>query len=168
MIINSKKAPRYNSFKPASASASYSKRRNKPKNTSPEMMLRKALWSRGLRYRLHASQLPGKPDIMFVKAHVVIFIDGDFWHGRDWSNLEKKLRHRANADYWIPKIKYNIDRDQEQTLALIKQGWEVLRFWELDIINNVEEIVAIVLKTLKRQGQVPVSLIPGSQGEQSH
>ena len=112
------KAPRYNRFTPSSASASYVKRRNKSKNSVAELSLRRALWSRGLRYRLHVANLPGKPDIVFKRDRVAVFIDGDFWHGRNWAQLEKKLLSRANPEYWIPKIRYNRNRDNEQTLAL--------------------------------------------------
>lgn len=142
------KAPRYKSYKPSSASASYVKRRNKSKNTVAELLLRKALWSRGLRYRLHVADLPGKPDIVFAKHRVAVFIDGDFWHGRNWGQLEKKLSARANAEYWIAKIQYNRNRDEEQTLALEAAGWTVVRFWETDIIRDVEEPVEMVVAAL--------------------
>lgn len=87
-------------------------------NTGAEVLLRKTLWSRGIRYRLHASDLPGKPDIVFPNHKVAVFVDGDFWHGRNWQELEKKLKHRANPDYWLAKIEYNRSRDLEQTAAL--------------------------------------------------
>lgn len=146
--VNAMKAPRYKSFKPSSASASYVKRRNKSKNTVAELLLRKALWSRGLRYRLHVPDLPGKPDIVFKSQRVAVFIDGDFWHGRNWEQLEKKLSSRANAKYWIAKIHYNRNRDEEQTVALEAAGWTVVRLWETDIIRNVEEPVQTIVAAL--------------------
>lgn len=152
--MSRKRVPRYKSFSPSSASASFAMRHNKAKDTVPEVLLRKALWSRGVRYRLHVSQLPGKPDIVFSKERVVIFIDGDFWHGRNWVELEKKLLHRANAEYWIAKIQYNRTRDQEQRQALEEQGWTVIRFWETDVIKNIEDAVEKVITTLKCMSQI--------------
>ena len=148
--MSPKRVPRFKSFNSSSASASLAKRHNKAKDTIPEMLLRKALWNRGLRYRLHVTQLPGKPDIVFSKERVVIFIDGDFWHGRNWDQLEKKLKHRANAEYWIAKIRYNRTRDREQSQALEQQGWTVIRFWETDVTKNIGDAVDTVLATLKR------------------
>lgn len=153
MSMSRQKAPSYKSFHPSSASASFAMRHNKAKNTVPEVSLRKALWNRGVRYRLHVSRLPGKPDIVFPRERIVIFIDGDFWHGRNWVELEKKLLHRANAEYWIAKILYNRTRDQEQREGLEKQGWTVIRFWETDITKNIEEAVETVIMALKCKSQ---------------
>jgi len=125
-------------------------RRNKAKDTVPEVLLRKALWNRGIRYRLHVSDLPGKPDIVFPREHIVIFVDGDFWHGRNWVELKKKLLHRANSEYWIAKIQYNRTRDQEQRQALEEQGWTVIRFWETDVTQHIEEVVETVIAALGR------------------
>jgi DNA mismatch endonuclease (patch repair protein) len=147
------RVPRYNSFSPSSAAASFAMRQNKAKDTVPEVLLRRALWNRGARYRLHVSQLPGKPDIVFSKERVVIFIDGDFWHGRNWVELEKKLLRRANAEYWIAKIQYNRTRDQEQRQALEEQGWTVIRFWETDVVKNVEDAVNKVITILECKSQ---------------
>ena len=143
-----RKAPRYDSFKPASESASFAKRRNKAKDTAAEVLLRKALWSQGVRYRLHVGQLPGKPDIVFPSKRIAVFIDGDFWHGRNWEELKKKLSRRANAEYWIAKIEYNRSRDHAQTEALGEQGWTVLRVWETDVVRNLQEAVEAVMATL--------------------
>jgi DNA mismatch endonuclease (patch repair protein) len=125
--------PRYTSFTPGSETASRIKRRNRSKNTSPELQLRRALWRLGLRYRTHADDLPGKPDVVFRRARVVVFCDGDFWHGRDWRKLQKKLEGSANSAYWLPKIARNRQRDQEQTAELRGQGWHVVRLWEGEV-----------------------------------
>jgi len=156
--MSSKKVPRFGSFTPASASASFAKRRNKSKDTVPEVLLRKALWSRGVRYRLHVSQLAGKPDIVFPKERVVVFIDGDFWHGRDWEELQKKLRNRANAEYWIAKIEYNRRRDHDQRRVLEKEGWTVVQLWETDVTKNIEGAVEKVIITLKSKIQARSSV----------
>jgi len=149
MTITCKKAPRFQSFTPASPSASFAKRHNKAKDTIPEILLRKALWNCGLRYRLHVSQLPGKPDIVFTKERVVVFIDGDFWHGRNFEELEKKLRHRANAEYWIAKIQYNMSRDHHQRQTLEVQGWTVVQLWETEVTKNIDAAAQKVIMTLK-------------------
>lgn len=147
--MSSSRVPRFNAYKSASSSASYAKRQNKRKDTRPELLLRKALWDLGARYRLHTSQLPGKPDIVFPKKRIAIFVDGDFWHGRNWNELEQKLKQRANPDYWIAKIQYNITRDRQQTEALVQQGWTVLRFWETDITLNHKRIAQDIVETIR-------------------
>ncbi|GKT10780.1 very short patch repair endonuclease [Desulforhabdus sp. TSK] len=147
-MTSTKRAPRFNSFSPSSASASLAKSHNRAKDTVPEVLLRKALWRRGIRYRLHMSQLPGKPDIIFTKARVVVFIDGDFWHGRHWDDLKSKLKNRANSEYWIAKIEYNRMRDQEQRRALENQGWTVVRLWETEVIKDAEKALEEVIMAL--------------------
>lgn len=144
------KAPRYDACSPASSAASHAKRCNRSKDTCAEVLLRKALWSRGIRYRLHARGLPGKPDILFPKERVAVFVDGDFWHGRNWGELETKLKCRANSDYWIAKIAYNRSRDLDQTAALRDLGWTVIRLWEKDITGDLDSAAQTVLKALGR------------------
>jgi DNA mismatch endonuclease (patch repair protein) len=149
--MNKRKAPRYDSFSPASASASRAKRRNRAKNTAVEVLLRKALWRRGVRYRLYVGDLPGKPDVVLLRERIAIFIDGDFWHGRNWEELEKKLRNRANSEYWIAKIQYNRSRDRDQTQSLHDLGWEVLRFWETDIHRDLDHAVDTIMAAINRK-----------------
>ena len=113
------------------------------KNTSPEMALRSALWRRGLRYRLHNKNLPGKPDIVFGPAKVTVFVDGDYWHGNQWRLRKKKslidqLKNVNNKAYWIKKIEGNIARDKRNNSALKKAGWTVVRLWESDILKRPE------------------------------
>lgn len=150
------KVPRYSSFKPASEAASRIKQRNRSRDTKAELLLRKELWRRGLRYRLHAPDLPGKPDIVFRSARVVVFCDGDFWHGRRWRQRRDKLGRGANALYWTAKIAANVDRDRRNNRALRAAGWTVVRLWETDILRDVgragskvEEIVRTVRATFK-------------------
>ncbi len=131
------KVPRFSSFKPTSEAASRIKRQNRSRDTKAEVLLRKELWRRGLRYRLHASELPGKPDIVFRRARVVVFCDGDFWHGRRWHELREKLARGANAPYWTAKIAANVARDRRNTRLLHAAGWTVVRLWETDIIRDV-------------------------------
>lgn len=109
------------------------------KDTTIELALRKALWQRGIRYRKNYNGLIGKPDIVITKYRIAVFCDSDFWHGYDWEN--RKARIKSNQEYWIPKIERNMKRDQEVTLALVNQGWIVLRFWEHTIRKDLEECV---------------------------
>lgn len=111
-------------------------------NTECEILLRKTLWNLGYRYRKNVKSLPGKPDIVFRKFKLVIFIDGDFWHGFRWENRKPKLI--SNLGYWIPKIERNIQRDNEQKILLQKQGFKVLRFWEHEIKKQFD----LCLKTI--------------------
>lgn len=134
------KVPRYSQFQPASKLASEIKKKNRSRDTKAELLLRRELWKRGLRYRLHDAKLPGKPDIIFKRARVVIFCDGDFWHGRHWRSRKAKLSRGANAPYWLAKIEANIQRDRRRTRELQKLGWTVLRFWETDILRDAQTV----------------------------
>ncbi|AMV24218.1 Very short patch repair protein [Gemmata sp. SH-PL17] len=125
--------PSYKGFAPASEAASRAKQANRKKDTAHEVLLRRELWRLGLRYRKHVSNLPGNPDLVFRSARVLVFCDGDFWHGRNWDRLKSQLEQRHNAVYWLAKISRNRERDQQTTALLEGQGWVVLRFWETDI-----------------------------------
>ena len=113
---------------------------NRGKDTKPEVLLRKALWHKGLRYRKNYKALPGTPDIVLTRQHIAIFVDGDFWHGRGHEkNPAEQIK--TNHDFWRKKISRNIERDKEVDDALIEAGWLVLRFWESDIHKNLDECV---------------------------
>lgn len=126
----------------------------KSKDTRPELKLRKALWKEGLRYRVNYKKLPGKPDIVFTKLKVVVFCDGDFWHGHNWAirgqnSLQEELS--SYSQYWRDKILRNIERDEENNKALKAQGWTVIRIWESDIKNDLDGCVEAVKETLFEQ-----------------
>lgn len=140
MKHNTPTAPRFDGRRPASESSSRTKRATPRSDTRPELLLRKALWRCGLRYRLK-STLPGKPDLVFPKERVAVFCDGDFWHGRDWSTRRAKLARGTNAEYWIAKIEANRKRDARTNELLRVMGWTVLRFWETDILAEPETAV---------------------------
>jgi len=112
--------------------------RVRSKNTKPELILRKSLYKLGMRYRVNAKDIIGKPDIYVRKYKLAIFVDSDFWHGRLY--LQGKRIPKTNQDYWIPKLEKNIQRDKYVTKALKLDGWHVLRYWESDIIKNVNSI----------------------------
>lgn len=110
---------------------------NKGKDTKPELLLRKELWRRGLRYRKNYKELYGKPDIVFLGARIAVFVDGKMWHGYDWEHQKDDFKSRR--DYWIPKIEHNIEHDYEVTQELISLDWLVMRFWDFEIKKNPHE-----------------------------
>ncbi|QQR75329.1 MAG: very short patch repair endonuclease [Holophagales bacterium] len=110
--------------------------------------MRRLLWQAGCRYRKDVGTLPGRPDIVFTRARVVVFCDGDFWHGKDWPARHEKLRSGSNADYWIAKVRRNIERDRQQEAQLRADGWTVLRFWESEILADATGVVTQVLRAV--------------------
>ncbi|MDR1292805.1 MAG: very short patch repair endonuclease [Clostridiales Family XIII bacterium] len=137
---------------------SYTMSRIKCKATTIEVLLQKALWRRGIRYRKNY-RVTGTPDIAIVKYKIAIFCDGEFWHGKDWA--QKKHRLKNNREYWINKIERNIERDKRFTKELQEQGWRVLRFWETDIKSDLEAcvdtIVALVQELKEEDGYYDLS-----------
>lgn len=115
-------------------------------HTKPELVLRKKLWALGYRYRLHVKTIAGKPDIVFKGKKVAVFIDGEFWHGKNWEL--KKTTIKQNRGYWIPKIERNMARDKQNTQTLQDAGWIVLRFWQNDIMKELELCIATVAACL--------------------
>ena len=109
-------------------------RANKSKGTKPELALAKAMWALGLRYRKNSGSIFGKPDFSFKKYKVAVFVDGEFWHGKDWE--QRKVEIKGNREFWIAKIERNIRRDMEVTGRLKAEGWTVLRFWSNDVVKN--------------------------------
>ena len=107
---------------------------NKSKGTKPELLLAKARWALGLRYRKNSGSIFGKPDFSFKKYKVAVFVDGEFWHGKDWE--QRKAEIKGNREFWIAKIERNIRRDMEVTGRLKAEGWTVLRFWSNDVVKN--------------------------------
>ena len=132
-------APSFRGLSAASEASSYAKKMNRSSGTTHEHLLRTHLWRLGLRYRKNVGTLPGKPDIVFARERVAIFCDGDFWHGRDWRRLSRKLRAGTNASYWIPKIGTNRNRDRRNDRLLKREGWTVIRLWETDIHRDPEQ-----------------------------
>jgi DNA mismatch endonuclease (patch repair protein) len=116
----------------------------KNKNSKIECVLRKALWDKGFRYRKNCAELPGKPDIVLTKHHIAIFCDSEFFHGKDFENLESQLKRSANSDFWIDKIKRNMARDVEVDIMLQNMNWTVVRFWGKDIIKNTDNCVRVI------------------------
>jgi DNA mismatch endonuclease (patch repair protein) len=121
----------------------------KSQNTKPEQLLGKALWNMGYRYRKNVKNLPGKPDIVFIRFQLAIFIDGEFWHGYNWTNKKEKIK--ANRDFWIPKIERNMQRDAENNHSLVEKGFQVIRFWDNEILKNLDNCVSLVIENINRK-----------------
>jgi len=125
---------------------SYCMSRIKGKDTGPEIRVRSELHKRGFRFRKHLKELPGKPDVVFTKAKVVVFIDGDFWHGYRFPTWEHKV-----SDFWKTKISKNRERDTKNHRRLRNMGWTVIRLWQHDLTrdfeNSIERIVSAVKDT---------------------
>ena len=121
------------------------------KNTKPELILRKALFARGFRYRVNDKRLPGRPDIVFPKYKTVIFIHGCFWHGHDKGCIDSHIP-KTNSEYWLAKIKKNKERDENNQSQIQSMGWNVLTIWDCEIQrkNNLEILV----------DKMPISAIP--------
>lgn len=122
----------------------------KNKNSQIEIILRKALWQRGIRYRKNVKKIYGCPDIAFIKKRIAVFCDSEFWHGFDWEN--RKAEFKSRQDFWIPKIERNMQRDIEVTRRLREEGWIVLRFWGDEIKDNPEVCVDRIAEILEKRG----------------
>lgn len=112
-------------------------------NTKPEVVLRRALWSKGIHYRKNYKKLVGKPDIAITKYKIAVFIDGEFWHGYNWKTKRDKIRR--NRSYWVKKIEGNMKRDQKVNEDLRKQGWVILRFWSNMVLHHTDYCVERIL-----------------------
>lgn len=110
---------------------SYNMSRIRSKGTKPELLLKKALWQAGVRYKTPKKPLQGKPDISLKKYKLVIFVDGAFWHGYDWGNRKHAIK--SNREFWIAKIERNMQRDQEVNAFYKSKGWTVIRFWDFEV-----------------------------------
>ena len=118
----------------------------KNKDSQIELLLRKELWSRGIRYRKNVNKIFGKPDIAFIRKKVAVFCDSEFWHGYNWE--ERKKDFKSHQEFWIPKIERNIERDSEVTKRLESEGWTVIRFWGKEIQKNTARCADIIEKVV--------------------
>ena len=126
----------------------------KSKDTSIELLLRKALWHKGYRYRKNYKKLPGSPDIVLTKYKIAIFCDGEFFHGKDWPQLKEKLNKSENSEFWIQKIEKNINRDMEINKQLVVKDWTVIRFWGKDIKNDLESCIKTIEEAIFERNMV--------------
>lgn len=125
---------------------SYNMSRIRSKNSKPEEVVRKYLFSKGLRYRKNVKDLPGKPDIVLPKHKTVIFVNGCFWHKHDCGRF---VWPKSNEEYWHAKIKRNIQRDADNYKLLTEAGWKVLVIWECELKkDNVERNLEKLYKNI--------------------
>jgi DNA mismatch endonuclease (patch repair protein) len=125
---------------------SYCMAQIRAKNTAPELKLRRAAWSLGLRYRLHRRIGKTRPDLVFIGAKVAVFVDGCFWHCCPLHRVMPK----NNREFWQKKLGRNVQRDAEDTQALTAAGWHVLRFWEHEVEESAEACARKIAKYMKR------------------
>jgi DNA mismatch endonuclease (patch repair protein) len=114
------------------------------KNTSPELVVRKLVFSLGYRYRLHGKHLPGTPDLVFPGRKKVIFVHGCFWH---YHNCKIGHPPKSRLEYWLPKLEANKKRDSQKSQELINQGWKILVVWQCEI-KNIPELEQTIVKFL--------------------
>lgn len=118
----------------------------KNKDSQIELLLRKELWRRGIRYRKNSTKIFGKPDIVFIGKKIAVFCDSEFWHGYNWE--ERKKDFKSHQEFWIPKIERNMERDKEVNIKLESEGWIVLRFWGNEIKKNTAQCADIIEKAV--------------------
>lgn len=118
--------------------------RIRSRDTNPEMLLRRALWARGVRYRLHLPVVGIRPDLVFPEEHLAVFIDGCQWHGCP----EHYVRPRTREAFWSSKLEANVARDVRQTAELEAAGWRVLRLWEHEVEEGPQEVADAVMAVL--------------------
>lgn len=119
---------------------------NKSTGTKPEILLGKAMWRIGLRYRKNSRRIFGKPDFSFKKYKIAVFVDGEFWHGKDWE--KRKAGIKTNREFWTAKIERNMRRDREVDSCLAKNGWRIFRFWARDVVRNPQIFAEVIQKAV--------------------
>ncbi|MCM1512350.1 MAG: very short patch repair endonuclease [Oxalobacter formigenes] len=119
----------------------------KSKDTSIEIMVRKYLFAQGYRYRINYKKLPGKPDVVFTKKKVAVFIHGCYWHGHDCGSRYAHTS-QSNKAYWRPKIQRTQQRDQEHIALLKADGWKVIVLWECQLKTNFDTAINSILKEI--------------------
>jgi DNA mismatch endonuclease (patch repair protein) len=133
------------------ARRSWNMSRIKGMDTNLERIVRRCAYTRGLRYRIHVMSLPGRPDMVFFRERVVVFIDGDFWHGWLFPRWSGRLR-----PYWKEKIERNRRRDTQNFRKLRGAGWTVLRVWEHEVKSDVEICVDRIVSALEKARRLPM------------
>ena len=118
------------------------------KDTKAERILAKELWKNGYRYRKHSKFVFGKPDLILKKWKVAIFVDSEYFHGRDWEI--NRYRITTNREFWWKKIEGNMARDEKVIHKLEADGWKVLRFWDKDVLKNLATCVNAVEETIRK------------------
>lgn len=125
------------------------------RDSTAELAVRRRLWANGLRFRVRSTLL-GKPDIVFSVAKIVVFIDGDFWHGNAWRvrGLESfEAQFKSRSDWWIAKIQRTMARDRQVSQGLTEQGWTVLRYWESETLANPNRVAGEIATAVRGTGR---------------
>ncbi len=117
------------------------------KRGKAEVLLAKGLWHNGIRYRLNYKKLPGSPDIAITVHKVAVFVDGEFWHGKDWEKRKPKLK--TNREYWIEKIEENMKRDIRNDSELETMGWTVVHFWEKEVLKDTDNCILKIISKVQ-------------------
>ena len=139
------------------------------KNTKPEIILRKALFAKGFRYRINYKKLPGKPDIVFPKYKIVIFVHGCFWHGHDIGCIDSHIP-KTNTDYWVKKIAKNKERDKNNAIQILSMGWKILTVWDCEIQQRdnlkllIEKIANTILESVASRKSMRIKLYEEVEG----
>ena len=125
------------------------------RDTRIEILLRKALWHEGIRYRKNYKVCSCHPDIVITKYRIAVFCDGEFWHGKSLERYDVA----TNVKFWHEKIKRNVERDLENTIELRDNGWIVLGFWETEIKKHLDDCVAEVKRCIEVRRAIATKLI---------
>ena len=150
-MTTKRSTPAFTGLKPASLKARRAAQGASKKNdTKCEVVLRQTLWAMGLRYRISVPGIAGRPDLVFPREKVVVFCDGDFWHGRNLQSRLARLSKGHNAPYWTKKIRANVQRDITVSQSLVAEGWDVVRLWETDILRDPFGAATAVAARLQR------------------
>lgn len=137
----------------------YNMQQVKCKDSEIELLLRKALWQKGLHYRKNVKSIFGHPDLAFIGKKIAVFCDSEFWHGYDWERRKEDFKVRQ--DFWIPKIERNMQRDKEVTEKLEADGWTVLRFWGKEIKTDLSKCVVKIEEAYKTAKDKKHEQLPG-------
>ena len=121
----------------------------KNKDSEIELLLRRELWSRGIRYQKNSNKVFGHPDTVFIGKKIAVFCASEFWHGYNWETKKEEIK--SHRDFWIPKIEKNIQRDIEVNQKLQSEGWLVIRFWGKEIKKDVSACADLVVKRLEER-----------------
>jgi DNA mismatch endonuclease, patch repair protein len=144
-------APSFKGLMPKSAASSASARASSNKrSTQCERVLQRSARQAGLRFTTNDHRLTGVPDLVFAEAKLLVFCDGDFWHGRRLAQRIKALAAGHNAPYWIAKISTNVARDKRVSRKLRSDGWSVMRIWESDILDDPVKVIGRIRRRLDK------------------
>ena len=121
----------------------------KSKDTKIELALAKSLWKLGYRYRKNDSSVYGKPDLTFKKFKIAIFVDSEYFHGKDWENAKHCIK--TNTEFWHHKIETNIQRDKQVNDELLKNNWKVIRFWGREIQKKLDFCIKEIIRVIEER-----------------